>query len=354
MRFKEITVRGTAYERGLIYGKLCQEEIRQTMKGYETLFLDYKGVSWEEARKISEYYISLVRDFEPDYVEEMRGIADGANVDFHDIATINCRTEIMYADHSKVCPNACTSLTLVAPATEGGHVIAAQNWDYSMLFSDCVVIVHVYQDDKPNFVMVTEGAGMICGPGVNDRGISVMLNALYTQNPIKGIPFSVRFRAMLEAETLSDAYVMGGHAPYSVGNLVATHKDGVAIEFEMDGENIEPIIPEDGVLVHTNHFIGKRMYYLTEVNHMGSSYIRLQRIRQLVKERYGKITVDDVKRFLSDHAGYPNALCDHEDLRYSVGHRDATIFSIIADLTDNRIYVAPGNPCETEFEEIFI
>ncbi len=354
MKFKEITVRGTAYERGLTYGQLCKEEIGISLKGYERLYKDYKGVSWEEARRVSEYYLSLVRDFEPEYAEEMRGIADGAGVDLLDIVALNSRTEIMYADCSKAGVTACTSISLMAQATEGGHIIAAQNWDYSRLLEDGVVIVHVYQEDKPNFVMLAEGAGMIGGIGMNDRGIAVTLNATYSKRPCNGILFSSRLRAMLEAETLSDAYVKGSHAPYSVGNLIATHKDGVAIEFEIDCENVEPIIPDDGVLVHTNHYVGTRTHLANDVNHMGSTYIRMQRIKALVKERYGKITVEDVERMLSDHAGYPYSICDHEDLKYPVAMRDATIFSIVMDLTSDEIFLAAGNPCETEFEKISI
>ncbi len=355
MKFKEITLRGTAYERGLTYGQLCKEEIALTMKGYERLFRESKGVSWDDARKAGKYYLSLTRDFEPDYVEEMRGIAEGAGVDILDIAALNSRTEIMYADSTRAGVTECTCLTVLPPATEGGHTIASQNWDYSLLVSgECLVVVHVYQEDKPNFMMVVEGAGMIGGIGMNDRGVSVLLNALRTTKPVNGIPFHVRLRAMLEAENLSDAYVKGSHAPYSVGNLIATHTDGVAIDFEMDSEIVEPIIPDDGVIIHTNHYVGPKTYLANDVNHMGSTYIRMQRMKTMVKERYGKITVEDIKRMYSDHAGYPYSICDHEDPRYPVAMRDATNFSIIMDHTDNRILICPGNPCELEFEEYYI
>jgi isopenicillin-N N-acyltransferase-like protein len=317
------------------------------------LFEGLKGISWEDARRISEKYLSLTRDFAPDYAEEMQGIAEGAEVDLLDIAALNARTEVMYSIGSKADVKECTTISLTPPATEGGRVIAAQNWDFSALLRDCVVIVHVYQEDKPNFVMVAE-AGMIGGIGMNDRGIAVMLNALRTEVPCQGIPLRARMRAMLEAETLSDAYVRGSHAPVSVANLIATHKDGVAIGFEMDSETVEPLIPDDGVLVHTNHYIGPKMYLAHDVNHAGSSYIRLQRIKTLVKECYGKITVDDIMRMLRDHAGYPHAICDHEDMKDPLVKRDATNFGIIMDLTGNCMYLAHGNPCENEFQKYFI
>jgi len=353
MKFKEITVRGTPYERGFTYGQLCRDEINVSIRGYEILFKETKGISWEDARKISEYYLSLLRDSEPDYVEEMRGIAEGAEVDLLDIAAFNSRTEIIYAQAEKTDVSECTTISLMAPATEGGRVIAAENWDYSTMLRNSLVIVHVYQDEKPDFVMVTE-AGMIGGIGMNDCGIAVLLNALTTTVPCQGIPLRARMRAMLEAENLGDAYVKGSCEPVSVANLIATHKDGVAIGFEMDSQTVEPLIPEDGVLVHTNHYIGPKMYLAHDVNHRGSSYIRLQRIRTLVKERHGKITIEDVKSMLRDHGGYPYSICDHENPKDAPMDRDATNFGIIMDLTDNCIYLAPGNPCENEFEKYYI
>ena len=352
MKFKEITVRGTAYERGCSYGQMCREEIGVSIKVYQTLFEGLKGISWEEARTIAERYLALTRDFEPDYAEEMRGIADGANVDLLDIAALNARTEIMYAAE-KAEAKECTTISLMPPATADGRVIAAQNWDYNRHLRDSVVITHVYQENKPHFVMVAE-AGMIGGIGMNDRGVAVMLNALRTTVPCEGIPLRARMRAMLEAETLSDAYVRGSHAPVTVANLVATHKDGVAIGFEMDSRTVEPMIPEDGVLLHTNHYIGPKMYLANDVNHMGSTYIRLQRIRTLIKECYGKITVEDIMRMLKDHAGYPQSLCDHENMKDRPENRSATNFAIIMDLTENCIHLASGNPCENAFEKYYI
>ena len=353
MKFKEITVRGTPYERGLTYGRLCREEIGVSIRVYQMLFDGLKGIAWEEARRIAEQYLYLTRDFEPDYAEEIRGIAEGAEVDLLDIAALNARTEIMYSQVSKGDVSECTTISLTPPATEGGRVLAAQNWDFSGLLRDSVVIVHVYQDGKPNFMMVAE-AGMIGGIGMNDRGIAVMLNALKAEVACQGIPLRIRMRAMLESETLNDAYVRGSYAPVSVANLVATHKDGVAIAFEMDSRTVEPMIPEDGVLLHTNHYIGPKMQMNNDVNHMGSTYIRLQRIRTLVKECHGKITVDDIMRMLRDHAGYPQSICDHENPNDPVAKRDATNFGVIMDLTDNCMYLAPGNPCENEFEKHYI
>ena len=128
----------------------------------------------------------------------------------------------------------------------------------------------------------------------------------------------------------------------------------MAIDFEMDARGVEPMIPVDGVLVHTNHYLGPKLYFANDVNHMGSSYIRLQRMQAMVKECHGKITLEDIKRMLSDHAGYPYSICDHEDPKYPVAVRDDTDFVIIMDLTENCMHLAYGNPCENEFDKYYI
>ena len=257
MKMKEVTIQGTPYERGCAYGQQCREEIGVSIRVYSTLFQELQGISWEKARKLSEFYLEKTREFAPDYVEEMQGIADGANTDLLDIAALNARTEIMFAQLKDA--QECTTLSLMPPATADGRVIAAQNWDFYRQLRDSLVIVHVHQEDKPNFVMVSE-AGMIGGIGMNDRGIGILLNALATDTSCQGIPLRTRMRAMLDAETLGEAYAKGSHAPTSVGHLVATHRDGVAIAFEMDSKTSETLLPEDGVWLHTNHYVGPKMY----------------------------------------------------------------------------------------------
>ena len=60
MKFKEITVSGTPYERGYAYGQQCREEIGISIRVYQTLFEGLKGIAWEDARKLSERYLVLV------------------------------------------------------------------------------------------------------------------------------------------------------------------------------------------------------------------------------------------------------------------------------------------------------
>ncbi|HKD72670.1 MAG TPA: hypothetical protein VKB61_11085, partial [Candidatus Acidoferrum sp.] len=69
---------------------------------------------------------------------------------------------------------------------------------------------------------------------------------------------------------------------------------------------------------------------------------RQQRITELINSRYGSIEVEDIKRFLSDHSGYPTSICRH-------GGGMQTVVSMISEPAARRMHVALGNPCQHRY-----
>lgn len=105
------------------------------------------------------------------------------------------------------------------------------------------------------------------------------------------------------------------------------------------------------MLVHSNHFIGP---YLSPLHRQasGSSYIRLQRAQQLFCGKTG-LTVQDAQAALRNHKGYPTSICDHSSEHLPIEIADcSTNFGLVMNLTDNEVWLAPGNPCENPFVKI--
>ena len=72
----------------------------------------------------------------------------------------------------------------------------------------------------------------------------------------------------------------------------------------------------------------------------------------LLAERYGTLTVDDLKQALSDHAGYPSAICRHpqaENDGTDFETAGVTVAGLVAEPERGRLHVAAGNPCESAF-----
>lgn len=344
---KELILSGTPYERGVTYGAACRDEIRHSIKSYSQLFAERRGISWQQARAAAASFVDVIRSAGEEYIAEMEGIAAGAELDFEDILTINCRSEMLYAP---LAPQECTAFSLIPPATAEGVVLAAQNWDYVRSQREAVVVLRISDaGGKPDILLFTE-AGMIGGKGMNSAGLSLTLNALTTQKYAHGLPLHVRMRRILEQTTLEAGYkaaVAGAHP--SPANLIMTHRDGISLNLEIDCDGIDILQPQKGVIVHTNHFIGPKF---SRRPHAASAntYTRLQRIGALLSERTG-LTAADARAALCDHAGYPYSICKHTDPaeKKDAMQQGATNYSLIMDLTDGVAYFAWGNPCESEF-----
>src|SRR5580698_9842383 len=92
--FPLIEISGPPRERGRQYGRQAAPRIR---KGTSHYFAQLKQLSLDSAGvfKLVRDYLPVIEAFEPVYIEEMHGIAEGAGVPFEDVVLLNARTEIL-------------------------------------------------------------------------------------------------------------------------------------------------------------------------------------------------------------------------------------------------------------------
>ncbi len=92
--FPLIEVSGPPHERGRQYGRQAATRIRKGIAHYTAqlarLSLDRAGIA-----SLVRSYTPVIESFDPTHLEEMRGIAAGADVDLPDIVLLNARTEIL-------------------------------------------------------------------------------------------------------------------------------------------------------------------------------------------------------------------------------------------------------------------
>ena len=208
---------------------------------------------------------------------------------------------------------------------------------------------------RPDLLVFPE-AGMIGGKGMNSAGLSLTLNALRTKEHGDGLPVHLRMRRILECTTLNQAYeqAVRGAMP-SAANLMMTHKDGVALDVELDPSGIDVLLPQQGVLVQTNHFLGPKNLPILDHAGSGSTYIRLQRAQQLVCDKQA-LTVEHAQAAFRDHKGYPTSICAHptNPANPVTVAQNATNFGLVMDLTHLEAWLAWGNPCENPFVKITV
>ena len=82
------------------------------------------------------------------------------------------------------------------------------------------------------------------------------------------------------------------------------------------------------------------------------TFDRLDRINEMIRAKLGSITVESIQRYLSDHASYPTSICRHpqtSDLGKGFEVAGRTVAAMIAEPAEQRMHVARGNPCESQF-----
>jgi isopenicillin-N N-acyltransferase-like protein len=363
--FPHVKVAGGPYERGREYGEQARDRIATSIAAYGEVFRAYANWDWAQVREQAARYEAPVRALGDRYVEEMRGIADGAGVDLDDILSINVRTEVMFAAKARAAERAggsprqgeCSAFAVLPTASDSGHTLIGQNWDWLLHCFDTVVVLEVEQDEGPNFVSVVE-AGLLAKTGMNSSGIGVATNALVTEDDRgePGIPYHVLLRAFMDCETISDALTVAQQAfRSSSANYLLAHRDGIAVDMETtpgDFSRIFLVFPDDGVLLHTNHY-RSTAFDRKDVSRwvMPDSPFRLERLQTEVGAA-SAVSLDLFRRLLSDHANYPSGVCCHPDERMEPHDRGATVASVLMDLDDRRIWVSDGQPCTNPYREL--
>jgi isopenicillin-N N-acyltransferase like protein len=361
-----ICVAGTHYERGRQYGAQARAQVHLSVQAYQRVFAHYTGWDWPAVRRAAAGFEAPIAAFGPAYLDEMRGIAEGAGLDLADVLAINVRTEVMYAAKARQAPLAararhspaeCSAFAVVpAPGASRSSTLLGQNWDWLLHSAQTLVVLEARQDDGPDFVTVVE-AGLLAKTGLNAAGLGLVTNALVTDadTGAPGLPYHVLLRAVLDCGTVTEAVrVLQAGVRSSSANYLIAHASGAALDVEAapgDFTRLYPLFPSDGLLLHTNHFLSPRLPAAQDLSlwAMPSSAVRLQRLRAGART---PASLDDFRALLADHADYPHSICSHPDPDDHPLEQGATLASVLMDLKARRLWLAAGNPCRASYREL--
>jgi hypothetical protein len=236
-------IEGSPYERGYQHGRLMAREIGElskTMAAYRNGKAPSEG--WRELRLLADAL--FLRRFEPEYLEEMKGIADGcasAGVKIHgqapdllDIVAINSEIEITFLDEALAAwshglegrrfeepadaaarpapprEEHCSAFAATGPATADGHVVIGHitmwNLPHAMHFN---VWIDIKPEKGHRVLMQTYPGGIQSGMDyyMNDHGLIVCETTLgQTRFHDEGRPLCGRIRRVLQyADSIDDA-----------------------------------------------------------------------------------------------------------------------------------------------------
>jgi isopenicillin-N N-acyltransferase-like protein len=349
-----VQVSGTHREMGRQFGTACDVQVGRSIQIARTMIesvADTLQLDWEGARIQARKYIPFVQERYPQYVDELLGIAEGANVEFDDLAVVNAMEAVtMDALHLTKC----TSMAVNDERTADGHVLVAHNEDWLPDDEAGVVIVQANPDQEPAFLAMTYG-GLLPNIGFNSFGIAQCCDSVYPNDYRIGIPRVFVSRAVLAATTPAEAigHMLVVHRAAGYNHLLA-HESGELYNVEVSAKRFAILYTDDGYIVHTNHYLDPQMQAVeNEPDELISTRVRYFRALRLLKSTQLH-TVKTLQTIQRDHVNYPNSICNHalEDL--ILFDREKTINALIMDLTSRSMQIAWGNPCQNQYYTYYL
>jgi len=334
--FPLVEVSGSSYEMGRQHGRKAADQIQRYLRWIDEL----AGRPRRELCANALRFAPRIQALSAEYFEEVVGLSQGAGISLEEALLCQCRAEA-----AQTWESACTAFALRGEATASGHPLAGQNQDLEPEYGACAILLSVRPGDgRPRALMFTF-AGQLGYAGMNQFGVANFVNALYNFRWRPGLPFYPLRRLMLEQRNVARCLdLLRQQRTCSAANLVLCDGEGAIADVEVRPEGVaawEDAHPDQRL--HTNHYLTSP-FARFEDGTLPDSCPRLDRIRGLVRQHWGRITVDTLKQMLADHEGLPAAICRHRDRRMD------SISGYIAEPARGLLHVRRGLGCNGHWE----
>ena len=344
-----VTVRtgGSPREMGVDFGRAAREVLRALAAESRAHFRQWTGHDIGQAKRhAARHYLPSVRRRYPKYLEEVRGIAEGAGVAFDDLFYLTADEELvsLWEKPAKHAPGRdpgtpshehCSS---AAVRTKDG-LFLGHNEDYPPRYLDRLVLVEAHPDGAPAFMALTYPY-IIAGPscGLNDRGLAFAVDSLgYAARP-RGVPTNYILRDVYSARRSSDVPRIVDVQDAVMANAVtvasASERKTLTVEAAPGGPAILSM-GKDGLLAHTNHALSAELDHTSEKTGWNSRK-RLIALEHLMAKKRDR-TAAGLKKALSSK--------DYGLLRFGDrANESCTIASAVLDPARGIMYVAKRGP----------
>ncbi len=316
----ELYVEGKPFERGVYNGKLTAElgkkqedafveEINKMIPSKKILnFMKYM-TAWFN-RNMDEYVPE-------EYLKEIYGVSESASKDYLYIGTNYERILNYHAAHDighavqNVAKVGCTSFSCNNSKSADGKLIIGRNFDFYVgdKFAEDKIVTFYNPAEGHKFVEITWGGFIGTVSGMNDRGLTVTLNAAKSEIPLSSAdPISLIAREILQyAGNIQEAFKIAKKRKAFVSEaiMIGSAKDNATAIIEKTPTKCALFYPKTDVVIGPNHFQSDKLKN-TELNiediKESSSMYRFKRMKELISG-YEKIDYKAAAEILRNKKG---------------------------------------------------
>jgi len=330
-----IKLEGSPYQRGRVHGHLLKNEIHEILNNWQYSLASRHHDSFDSLKcRFLRHtdYDKAIETWTPELMDEIRGIADGAGIDYNTLFLFQIGEELD-AYYKTIHPK-CTAIGV--HKTDHQPTLLAQNMDPPNVLHGFPTVLHIVDSNGLETFIYT-APGLIALNGMNNRGIGVTCNSLAPRSIKKtGLPVAFVVRGILK-QTNTDSAVSFIHSiEHANGQNYIVGGPQRARSFECSTMEVNEFIPSEtqALTYHTNHYL---------VDAPSQYCSRLLSLQEEIQKRDYDLAFDDIKRILSLNMwdkGRP--ICN-----------PFTYGSTIMILSDKpELYIAPGMPDRTPYQRL--
>ena len=235
----------------------------------------------------------------PDFLEEIRAMAEGAGVTFSDLFRLNLTELHTYADK-------CTTVIVPVHSPGGRSILIGHNEDWDPKRND-VFILRAHLPELSYVVLSYDGYLPGLSSGRNSFGLCHAINYLRPRDQRIGLPRIFITRFLVTAPNIQACLKWMTHHPRAFGQGIHMAQGGRYCGIELTAKRHvlwRPCLPA----VHTNHYLCRRLR--PQWTNAGlSSRVRLRAARRILGKARAVKTLSQARRLvchlLADQSALP-------------------------------------------------
>jgi hypothetical protein len=321
----EMYTSGAPFERGVIDGKLSKELIVSQEEAFTHQIK--KMIPSTSFLKFLKYIIGFMNKDLSDHVtkeyqDEIYGISMSASDSFQWIGSNYSRQLNYHAAHDighalqNLMLVGCTSFSAWDTKTENGALILGRNFDFWVGddFAKNKIVSFVAPQSGHKFAFITWGGFIGVVSGMNDKGLTVTINAAKSDIPWGGAatPVSLVAREVLQyAGNIKEAVAIAHKRKMFVSEsfLIGSAADHKSVIIEKTPDTLAVYDPQSDNIECANHYqsdLLKTQKLNIEQMAGSASVYRYKRTEELLQQNY-PLTPQKVANILRDYKGLGGA-----------------------------------------------
>lgn len=329
-QIRVVEAKGSHYEIGFTIGKETGKQINRILK--DTGYINDPDPKLAE--KYREYMAYV--DQYPYIIDELQGMADGAQTDFDKIAKLNIvelNKEVPHVDN-------CSSFIV---KNEKEFIIAHNEDGHEG--DDIFLLRAVYPSGIETFSFCYYGSLPGFSINLNSAGLITICNALHANDKQVGEPKRIFARRLVECRSIDEAIEIIGTSRRAQGQNFTFSRAGKIMGVETSATNF-CVREVSGNYYHCNNYIFPEMKKNDAHNGTGEGYLRTIEGKKVFRSL---TDLGDVRKLLSSHKNRPYCFCAHGS---EEGDQLKTLGSVYFDCIRKKIWVACGYACRSELREM--